>query len=660
MSKKKNRRSRKDAQISAPPVAAVPRNWVLGLILGLTFLAFSNFIAHGWAYDDTTQILENTFIRDLGNLPKALVTETWYWRVQQDQDPNKQEKPTTPYYRPVFTVYLMICWKLFGEWAPAWHVLNIAIHMLVVFLAFLTLRKISGDQKLAAIASLIFAIHPMRSESVAWVSGVTDPLLALFLIASFYFYSRFRSEGKMRLFAYSLLLFFLGAFTKEPAVALSIFIGAYELLVINRDKPLIDKIKPALKYSTCFLVVSVFYFVSRYYALGFALNDSNFRRYPLWQVLLTIPIVIWKYIGLMLWPVELSLFHATSIVKSPLAVEFLLPLAALIAVAFFLWRQLRGSTVARFGILWFAIHLLPVLNLSAFGEDFLVQERYVYVPSIGFSLLIAMALVKIPIENWLPLGRRAVARTALTGVVLLLLGGRSLAQNAVWKDDLTLWTYGAETANEQFMSHFILAHKLINLSDYKQAAEHLEECFKLSPNNLVVVSNLASTKMLLYQYSATENPNTADRAALDRALELCEFGLSKTTDFAPLWDTLGTICTFETGLKNYDRAIACFQRALALSPGNAMMNFHLGATLAKKGDLDNGARLLKTALDIDYRIPDAHKFLAYAYKAKGQIKEAVDELNVYLSMQPTASDAQRIGKDLQDMRAQLQLLSPQP
>jgi tetratricopeptide (TPR) repeat protein len=305
------------------------------------------------------------------------------------------------------------------------------------------------------------------------------------------------------------------------------------------------------------------------------------------------------------------------------------------------------------------VNLLPVLNLSAFGEDFLVQERYAYLPSIGFSLLIALAILKIPVEKWIPLGSRRVARTALIALLVLLLGGKSLAQNTVWRDDLTLWYHGEQAASDQFMSHFILGHKLINLGEYAQAAQQLEECLKIAPENIIVISNLASVNMLIYQYAYTANPTTADRAPLDRALELCEKGLSKTNDLAPLWDTLGTIYTFETGLKNYDRAVACFQRGLVLSPGNPMMTFHLGSTLAKKGDLENAVKLLQLALEENSEIVDARKFLAYAYKAKGRYKEAIDELNIYLKMQPNAPDASRVAKDVQDLRALLQAMSPQ-
>ncbi len=647
--------------IKAPTIR---RNWILGLILGVTFLTFANTLKNGFAYDDQTFILQNQIVQSsslgeaISKLPVVLTKELWFYRVMQDKDPNKDAGPTTPYYRPAFSIFQMICWLLFQDKAAGWHFLNILVHLLAVYFVFLILERITKDLKVSAIASLLFAIHPLRTESVAWICGISDPFLAIFLLPSFYLYVRFRDEGKLAFLATALLLFLFAAFTKEPAVALPLFIGAYELLVINQDKTVRERIKPAFKYSSCFLLVSALYFIARYYALGFALNNSNFKHYPLVGILLTIPLVIWKYVLLLVWPVHLSLFHATPIIRNPLDVEFILPFVALIALAFGLWR-LRSSIVARFAILWFAVNLLPVLNLSAFAEDFLVQERYVYIPSIGFSLLVAIAVAKAPIEKWLPLGSRPLAQTALAALLVLLLGGKSIAQNTAWKDDLTLWSHGVESASEQSMSHYILGHKLISLGEYEKAAEHLEECLKLSPENLIVISNLASTNVIIFQNVAAGNPGAADRARLDRALELCEKGLAKQSDFPPLWDTLGTIHTFETGLKNYDRAIACFQRGLSFNPENAMITFHLGGTLTKKGDLDNGVRLLQAALEMDPRIVDAHKFLAYAYRRKGQLKEAVDELSIYLKAQPNAPDAARVSKDLQDFRAQLQASSPQ-
>lgn len=654
--KKSSREQRKRQQPVTPKTAwqfSDSRNWIIGLILGVTFLTFANTLANGFAYDDTTQILQNQFIRDFRNLPKAMVTETWYWRVQQDKDPNKQDKPSTPYYRPIFVVYLMIMWKLFGASAFGWHVFNIFLHLTVVYLVFLILERITKDIRVSAIASLLFAIHPMRSESVAWISGLTDPLLAILVLSSLYFYIRYREEKVTRLLATSLGFFLVGAFTKEPAVALPIFIGVYELFVVNQDKSLYERIKPALGYPAPYLLLSAVYFIARYFALGFALNNSEYRSYPFSQIVLTIPLAIWKYLGLLVWPVDLSLFHSTQMVKSPIDLRFLLPAIALIPLAVLLWR-LRRSMIARFAILWFAVNLLPVLNLSAFSEDFLVQERYVYLPSIGFSLLVAMGLAKIPVESWLRFASRRAAQVSIVAVLLLLLAGKTFAQNATWYDDMTVWFHGEETASDQPISHFILGHKLVNFSQFSKSAEQFEEYLKLKPDNPIVIGNLAADYVLIYQYQASVNPNAADRASLDRALVLSEQGMKLTPEVSSLWDTMGQIYTFETGLKNYDRALACLQRGLILDPNNAMISFHIGGTLVKRGNFDDGIPYLKTTIKNQPEIVDAHKFLAYAYKGKGQLREAVDELSVYLQLQPNAPDYAKVSKDVQDLRAQLQ------
>jgi hypothetical protein len=251
LAKKKRSREQGKPQQAAGRAAFdlnTQRKWILGLILVVTFLTFANSLFNAFAYDDTTQILQNEFIRDFRNLPKAMVTETWYWRVQQDKDPNKQDKPSTPYYRPIFVIYLMMMWKLFGASAFGWHLFNIALHLTVVYLVFLVLERVTKDIRLSGIACLIFAVHPMRSESVAWISGLTDPLLAIFVLSSFHFYLRYREEKLPKLLLTSLGLFLFGTFTKEPAVALPIFIAAYELFAVNQDKSLYERLKPALGY----------------------------------------------------------------------------------------------------------------------------------------------------------------------------------------------------------------------------------------------------------------------------------------------------------------------------------------------------------------------------------------------------------------------------
>lgn len=648
---RKNRTSKPDNQSSDIPTQASPftwsRNWIIGIILSVTFLAFANSIANSFAYDDTTQILQNQLIRSWRNLPDALTKEVWFWRVLQDKDPNKQLGPTTPYYRPVFILYLMLGWHLFGTSAPLWHLANILMHLLAVYFVFKILEKITGDLRLTSVATLLFAVHPLRSESVAWISGSTDLFLALFLLPSFYFYMCYREEGKLKNLIYSLLLFLFAAFSKEPAVALPIFIAAYEIFILNREKPLLERFKPAIEFSLVFFFVTVFYFVMRFHALGFFLSDKNYKAYPKAEVFLTIPLVIVKYIGLLFVPFNLSIFHQTEMIKTPLSLSFILPLLFVLAVCAGLW-MLRGSIVARFGILWFAIHLLPVLNLSAFAEDFLVQERYVYIPSLGFSLLIAMALIKIPIEQYIAIGSRRTVQAALVILIALIFTGKTVAQNTSWKDDLTLWEHGAEVASDQPMPNFILGHLYVKLQQPQKVIDILEHYMEIKPDNPMVITNLANSRLQMYEYNK-------DRQQLVRAIELCEQGLrlNEVQSAASLWDTLGHAYTYDGDLKNYTKARAYFTKALQIEPDLTIAYFHMGATLVKENLMDEGIRYLETAREQEPDFPDTRKFLGYAYSNRGETQKAIDELNAYLQKQPFAIDAPTIRQNIDKLRASL-------
>ncbi len=650
---RKNRAPRvtKPSEVVSPKTRAKlnfnwSRNWVLGGILVLTFIAFFNTLSNDFAYDDTTQILQNELIRSWSNLPDALTREVWFWRAAQEKDPNQEAGPTTPYYRPVFIVYLMMGWHLFGDHPFGWHLLNILMHLLAVYFAYLILEKITGDVRLAGLATLLFAVHPLRSESVAWISGSTDLFLALFLLPSFYNYLLYREDGKLKHLIVALGLFLLAAFSKEPAVALPIFIGAYELFLINQDKPFEKRRLSAILYSGVFFAVMLAYFALRYKALGFILNDAKYRSYPPDWIFLTIPLVICKYIGLLFFPLNLSVFHQTIMVKSVLSYRFYVPLLLLALLSAGLWR-LRHSINARFAILWFLVNLLPVLNLSAFDENFLVQERYVYLPSIGFSLLVAMAIVKVPIDEWIAIGNRRTVQAAVIALIALLFTGKTLAQNSIWKDDMTLWVHGAEVADDQPMASFILGHEYLKRQQPQSVIEPLEHYLTLNPTNQVVISNLAATRLQVYEL-------TGERSQVDRAIALCEQGLRLNERAAALWDTLGKAYTYETDLKNLVRARRYFDQALQYQPDLTIAVFHIGATYIKEGNNVEGLRYLEAAQQKMPGFPDTYKFLGYAYAGRGEIQKALDALNYYVQALPNAPDAPRIRQEIERLRAQLQ------
>ncbi len=644
--KKRSRKESADSVIVAetkPSGKLSPRVWVIALLMGVTFVAFANTLNNGFVYDDTTQILKNEFIRDLRNLPKALVTEVWFWRAELNQDPNAQVEPTTPYYRPMFIVQLMFTWYLFDKEAGGWHWVNILMHLFVVFMAFRIFEKITDDLRVSAIAALLFAIHPLRVETVAWISGLTDAQLAAFLLPSFYLYMRFRERGRGRDLLFSLLLFLAASFSKEPAVAMPLFIGAYELLLINQESPWVTRLKSALWFSLTFLAISAFYFAMRYKALGFIFSDDNYTQHSADEVLLTIPIAIWHYFRLLFLPFDLTIFHGVPMVKSVLSLRFILPTLGLVGLGAGLWWLCKDRAV-RFAVLWFFIHLIPVLNLSAFSEDFLVQERYLYLPSLGFSLLVGVALARLPVEKLIAFRSRATAQIVVVALLIVLLSAKTLAQNSVWRDDMEFWRYGAEAAPEQKMAHYVLGHRYISRNDPVNAVISLEKYTALDPSNTIVLGNLASAHLLNYEL-------TFDRKHVDRAVALCERALQLNDKTAVIYDTIGRAYTFNTEIQNYNRAIEYFTLGLKGDPDNPMINYHLGAAYHKRGQTQIGLTYLERARDLEPSLPDTYNFLARAYRTLGRKEEAIRTFERYLQLQPQARDAAEVRQEIEKLRA---------
>lgn len=631
------------------------------LVLVAAFLAHGVAITNGFAYDDTTEILRNKLIKVFADeqpfqprfeaLKNLLTKDVWYWRILQDKDLD-DKRPSTPYYRPVFSLYLVIAYTIFHEAEPLWHLANILLHLLVVVMVYLIAEKITGDVRVSSLAAAIFALHPLKVESVAWVCGVTDPLLSVFLLSSFYAYMLYRESNQIRLLVTAVGLFFFAAFSKEPAISLVAMVAAYELWVINRDVAVRRRLATAIRFSLPFLAISVAYFAARYHALGFLLNDNRYTEYPPDQVLLTIPLVIWKYLGLLFWPLELSLFHEVKLVTSPFSLRFMLPtagLAVLGCAAFLLWK----SIVGRFALLWFAINLLPVLNISSFGEGFIVQERYLYVPSLGFSILAAIGLLKLPLDKWIPGASRRKAQMAVAMLILLLFSVKTFAQTRIWKDDLTLYTHGAEVADDEPTPHYILGHHYVKLQRADKVIEEFERFLELDPRKPEVIVNLVAARLQMYE-------TTLERAHLDRAIGLCQKGLNIDNRRAELWDALGHAYTYETELRNYVRARGYFDQALRIQPELTISVFHLGATYAKEGDYENALRYLETARDQQPYFPDTYLFLGYTYPQKGRLKEAVEALTRFLELQPNAKDADKHRNELAKLQAKLQETEPKP
>jgi Flp pilus assembly protein TadD len=556
------------------------------LALGLLAiaLAYVNTLRFQFVYDDLPQIVNNPLVHSWRYAPRYFVEHVW------------SQIPGLPgtYYRPVFLLWLRLNHACFGLAPFPWHLTTLLVHLAVTLLVYRLLLRVTADRLTAAFAAVLFGLHPTHIETVAWISGVTDSLTALFLLASFLCYCGWRDGRRTAWMAASLLLYTLALLTKETALGLPLLLLAYEwLLPPDGRAPAAGRWRFLLRGLVPYLVTAAAYMVVRsevLRGLGYGFDYSSL------SLLLSVPSVIWFYLARLVWPVHLSVFYDPRTLTTPGLFNFVLPLLGVAGVAGVLFWLARRSRPAAFASLWFAVLMLPpLIGIYTFLPEEQVHDRYLYLPSVGFALLLALGL------RCLPSGRRRLfgqPAASFAGFLLLagLFGAGTALQNVNWANNLTLFARGVTAAPHNFLPVNLLANEMFRHGRVTAALE-------------------------LYQHSLELKPD------------------EWTTHFA-----LG-ITQFETG--DYQGAERSLQRATQIRSGDANQFYYLGLAQSKLGRWQAAEDSLRSAIARSPRGQGFHLALGIALQNEGRPAEAREEFRTELRNYPDSPARQRLNTSQQ-------------
>ncbi|HEV2762964.1 MAG TPA: hypothetical protein VGV38_08215, partial [Pyrinomonadaceae bacterium] len=225
---------------------------LLFFVVASAVLVYANSLSGEFLFDDTKQIVGNPTLDSWGNIWRAFVGAVWDFQ----RDTGTNEIPP-PYYRPFFTVYLILGYKLFGLWPAGWHLLSVAAHAGATALVYFFLKRLSGSRAVSATAALMFGLHPTHTESVSWISGIPDPLMALFFLPALIWYERFRAGDGRRYFVWSVAAFAVAVFCKETALALPVFVAFRE--VFFGDGRFVERVRRTALRLVPYAAVSALY-----------------------------------------------------------------------------------------------------------------------------------------------------------------------------------------------------------------------------------------------------------------------------------------------------------------------------------------------------------------------------------------------------------------
>jgi len=438
------------------------------IIFALGFLLYSQTLFFDYTYfDDSTLILEKIdILQDLKNLPKVFSTDAFF---SSDRF----------YYRPLLNLSFMFDAQWGGALPFFYHFTNILMHCLAVALLFYVLKFLLKKQALALFLSLVFLIHPVLTQAVAWLPGRNDSLLAIFVLASFALFLKFCDRPRLLYYIGYLFFLFMSLLSKESAAVLPLLV-IYYFYFIGRNK-LAGSDKLLLVLGS--ITTGFIWFLMRHFALGGEPTDFIAAFIG---VIHNLPAIL-VGLGKIILPVNLSVLPVLA--DSTIIYGVII----FIALIYFIFksREKRWSFLI-FGLIWFLLFLLPSFIRLNTLPDFL--EHRLYVPLIGFFIIIA----EIDYIKNLDFTKKNIQYISLG--ILTILASISLFHSTVFRNRLVFWEAAAQSSPHSPLAQRNLGAMYYFEGNYEAAQKYYFRALKLNPNEEMVHNNLGVIYMELKKY----------------------------------------------------------------------------------------------------------------------------------------------------------------
>jgi Flp pilus assembly protein TadD len=539
-----------------PKTKQAELSWLTGwrpyLVLSIiVFALYARTIGYEYTnLDDTTLIKNNSEWLSKSSLPDAFREDVFHMLPDADD----------VYYRPMLTVSFMIEHKLGGDSLAIYHFFNILFHLGTCLLLFRLLQLLGYTNRLAFIFSLLFAVHPVFAQAVAWVPGRNDSLLGLDVLASFVFLVQWLRHRKFVALLLHFVFFFLALFTKETAL----FLAPVFLLFAWMDKRRIASLMNTslLLPAAGWIVLAMIYLAARSNALAGHAGLPAGEIYT--QVLSNTPAML-VYLGKMLLPFGLSVFP----VGDDLVYAWGIISLAGLAIVLFLAKG-KKTPAFFFGAVWFLFLLLPALISKNINGERIFLEHRLYLPAIGLILVLA--------ETGKAMGEKypGLQRSWLIpGIAVVFFTALNLAHTSDYSTEEKFWTNATETSPHSAYAWGGIGKYHHDRGEMEKAANEYTEALKINPGAPDICNNLGQIYLHNGRY--------------EEARQLLRRGfVSRQTE--NLYSNLGEALI---GVDSLDQAELLLKKAITLAPSNSDAMNDLGTVYARRGNYADAVALWK-------------------------------------------------------------------
>ena len=399
----------------------------IGILVAITGLVYANAVGNGFVWDDEYVLTRNVAVQDIGS-----------WESFFTDASTGSIAPEQKFYRPLRTLVYAVMHRIFGLQAWPHHLLCVVLHMLNVVLVFNLFRRFSGRADAATAVAALFGVHPLMTEAVSSITSLADVMFALFYLLAFFMYLRVQ-EGTRKIFPICglVICYVLSLLSKESALSLPLLLVASDMTrgtgLRSRESRQV-----CLGCVALLLGLSLSFVALRSSLVGGIGQDASYAGVTFLHTILMQATVVARYLGLILMPLGQSIRHDVPVPESMFDPVVVISVLVIVGLLTIMAISIRRRPYVAFGIAWFFITLLPVMNIIPIKGD-MMGERFCYLPILGIFYLLASLVPK----NWAEAG----SRRAICGVFValcLVLGSATMKRNRLWLDNITIFEDAAK------------------------------------------------------------------------------------------------------------------------------------------------------------------------------------------------------------------------
>jgi protein O-mannosyl-transferase len=623
----------------------------LVLLLALCVLTYLPALRGAFVSDDTTL---RSHIRE------TMALSGWTGLLHQDLLMTESGW-RSGFYRPLGTLSMALDGLLYGDSAVGYHVTNLGLHVLATWLVLGLALMLDLTAPAALAVGVLFAVHPVHVEAVAWISGRFDLLCGVFYFASLWLFGLSHARRSVPLYAGALAAGAAALLSKEMALSLPAAVLVLDLLGLSRRRgpqPLVTRglwregWRGVAWRGVPFVGLVALYVVARATSRGLELVDPA-ARLPLLELVCTGGRAVLYYLGLLLFPLHLNAFTELAPVTVPWSPWFLGGLLTLAGLTVLALRVRRRYPAVAYGLLFLLVSLVPLSNAIGFYPlariRFPVAERYLYVPSFGFLVALGAGL-------WEATRRFGPAQARWFAVAVVVLGGaatvRTVTRIPVWHDEHVLLEESVRANPKSSWSHLMLGRVEVKEGRIEHGRAELEIALRLAPNAYAALLDMGRTYAIEKRPAEAipwfERAIAAEPKARDPRLELA-VALRQTgrlPEAAEQFAAMGAMGAHDSeflvdrgelsmATGQLDAAGRDFEAALAINPRRKEAHHNLGVIALRRGDLRTAEEHGEAAVDIDPRYAEAHMLLGNVAVRREDFSAAVMEFATAVDLDST-------------------------